>query len=256
MQVMHMNWKTGKMEPCVEHRLERGQIVMGIDGPSHEYDGVVLERVENGKWGTSCRILWIDDLRVSGHQFIKPITERFGIGVYFYPGKLMPEEKIAELEKRYLENERAEAIEAEKRRIENERLAVIGKEHFADAIKKHGKPVALILAVEHEDVSDLQTDYFDYRTVRTVVLAFSKHKRNLFPEMRKAALNSDIPEIRKLATAPADWENREDYSGGHGYYLAESKYSGWSIEKIPLYRENQLEEFYCNAGKPRGFCVK
>ena len=83
MQVMHMNWKTGQMEPCVEHRLERGQIVMGIDGPSHEYDGVVLERVGNGKWGTSCRILWIDDLRVSGHQFIKPITERFGIGVYF-----------------------------------------------------------------------------------------------------------------------------------------------------------------------------
>ena len=116
--------------------------------------------------------------------------------------------------------------------------------------------MALILAVEHEDVSDLQTDYFDYRTVRTVVLAFSKHKRNLFPEMRKAALNSDIPEIRELATAPADWENREDYSGGYGYYLAESKYSGWSIEKIPLYRENQLEEFYCNAGKPGGFCVK
>ena len=109
---------------------------------------------------------------------------------------------------------------------------------------------------EHEDVSDLQTDYFDYRTVRTVVLAFSKHKRNLFPEMRKAALNSDIPEIRELATAPADWENREDYSGGHGYYLAESKYSGWSIEKIPLYREDQLEEFYSNAGKPGGFCVK
>ena len=79
-------------------------------------------RMENGKWGTSCRILWIDDLRVSGHQFIKPITERFGIGVYFYPGRLMPEEKIAELEKRYLEKERAEALEAEKRRIENERL--------------------------------------------------------------------------------------------------------------------------------------
>ena len=168
----------------------------------------------------------------------------------------MPEEKIAELEKRYLEKERAEALEAEKRRIENERLAAIGKEHFADAIKKHGKPVALILAVEHEDVSDLQTDYFDYRTVWTVVLAFSKHKRNLFPEMRKAALNSDIPEIRELATAPAGWEHREDYSGGHGYYLAESKYSGWSIEKIPLYNDEQLERFYCNAGKPGGFCVK
>ena len=44
MQVMHMNWKTGQMEPCVEHCLERGQIVMGIDGPAHKYDGVVLVR--------------------------------------------------------------------------------------------------------------------------------------------------------------------------------------------------------------------
>lgn len=256
MLVMQMNWKTGQMEPCVEHRLERGQIVMGIDGPSHEYEGVVLERVENGKWGTSCRILWIDDLRVSRHQFLKPITERFGIGVYFYPGRLMPEEKITELEKRFQEKERAEALEAEKPRIENEHLAAIGKKRFADAIKKHGKPVALIPAIEHEDVSDLQTDDFDYRTVRTVVLPFSRHKRNLFPEMRKTALNSDIPEIRKLATAPADWENREDYSSGHGYYLAESKYSCWSIEKILLYNDEPLERFYCNAGKPGGFCVK
>ena len=117
MQVMHMNWKTGKMEPCVEHRLERGQIVMGIDGPAHEYDGVVLERVANGKWGTSCRILWIDDLRVSRHQFIKPIAERFGIGVYFYPGRLMPEAEIAELEKLFLEKlqETIEAVRVEPR---------------------------------------------------------------------------------------------------------------------------------------------
>ena len=168
----------------------------------------------------------------------------------------MPEEKIAELEKRFQEKERAEAIEAEKCRIENERLAAVGKKRFAEAIKKHGKPAALILAVEHKDISDLQTDYFDYQTVRTIVLAFSKHKRNLFPEMRKAALNSDIPEIRELATAPADWEHRENYSGGNGYYLAESKYSGWSIEKISLYNDEQLERFFCNAGEPGGFCVK
>lgn len=256
MQVMHMNWKTGQMEPCVEHRLERGQIVMGIDGPSHEYDGVVLERVENGKWGTSCRILWIDDLRVSGHQFIKPITERFGIGVYFHPEKFMPEAEIVKLEQRFQEKEKIEAEEAEKRRVENERFSAIGRERFEAAIRKHGKPAALILAVEHEDVSELQADYLDFRTVRTIVLAFSKHTRNLFSEMRKAALNAEIPEIRKLSHAPATWEHRENYTGGHGFYLAESKYCGWAIEKIPLYNDEQLERFFCNAGKNGGFCVK
>ena len=152
--------------------------------------------------------------------------------------------------------EKIEAEEAEKRRIENERFSAIGRERFEAAIRKHGKPAALILAVEHEDVSELQADYLDFRTVRTIVLAFSKHTRNLFSEMRKAALNAELPEIRKLSHAPATWEHRENYTGGHGFYLAESKYCGWSIEKIPLYNDEQLKRFFCNAGKNGGFCVK
>ena len=256
MPLMHMNWKTGRMEPCIDPELKRGQLVVGFDGPASQHDGVVLARQENARWGTSYQILWMDDLRTSGHQVIRPIAERFGIGVYFHPGKFMPEAEIVKLEQRFQEKEKIEAEEAEKRRVENERFSAIGRERFEAAIRKHGKPAALILAVEHEDISELQADYLDFRTVRTIVLAFSKHTRNLFSEMRKAALNAEIPEIRKLSHAPATWEHRENYTGGHGFYLAESKYCGWAIEKIALYNDEQLERFFCNAGKNGGFCVK
>lgn len=256
MPTFQMNWKTKKFEPCIDPHLKRGQIVIGIDGPCSENKGVILSHIENERYGAFHLILWIDDLHVSSSQYIKPIAEQFGIGDYYCPGEFMPETEIIELEKRFQAKEEVEAAKAEKRRLENERFSAIGKELFEAAIQKHGKPAALILAIEHEDLSDSQTDYFGFKAVRTVVLAFSKHKRNLFPEMRKAALNSDNPAIRKFATAPDSWENREDYSGGYGYYLAETKYSGWFIEKMPLYNEESLSEFYCNAGKPDGFCVK
>lgn len=46
---------------------------------------------------------------------------------------------------------------------------------------------ALIVAEFEEDVSDIQTDYFATRTRKTVPLAWSRHTRDLFPELRKAA---------------------------------------------------------------------
>ena len=195
MPLMHMNWKTGRMEPCIDPELKRGQLVVGFDGPASQHDGVVLARQESARWGTSYQILWMDDLRTSGHQVIRPIAERFGIGVYFHPGKFMPEAEIVKLEQRFHEKEKIEAEEAEKRRVENERFSAIGRERFEAA-------------------------------------------------------------IRKLSHAPATWEHRENYTGGHGFYLAESKYCGWAIEKIPLYNDEQLERFFCNAGKTGGFCVK
>lgn len=44
-----------------------------------------------------------------------------------------------------------------------------------------------IIAELDENQTDLQTDYFNHRTVRTVFLAWSKHARDVFSEMRKAA---------------------------------------------------------------------
>ena len=50
-----------------------------------------------------------------------------------------------------------------------------------------GSTKAVIVAELMEDDSDLQTDYHGGHSIKRVLLATSKHERNLFSEMRKAA---------------------------------------------------------------------
>lgn len=100
---------------------------------------------------------------------------------------------------------------------------------------------AVIVADYIQDESDPMTDYFGHTVTRTVVLAWSKHTRNLFPEMRKAARL--FPETAHLADAPEDAEHRENYSMGGGYYL-KANYrhrSGWRVRKAVIYTGNPLD---------------
>jgi hypothetical protein len=96
---------------------------------------------------------------------------------------------------------------------------------------------AVIYAEFMRDESDGMTDYFGGRTERTVILGFSKHTRDLFPELRKAALN--YAETAFLADAPDSAEHREKYSMGGGFYLSKGgRYSGWQVRKRSLNAEN------------------
>jgi len=90
---------------------------------------------------------------------------------------------------------------------------------------------ALIMAYEHINDSDLMTDYWGHKTVSTVVLGASKHKRNLFPELRKAASKFEM--TRHLVVENEEFEHRENYSMGAGTYLKDghSDSTGWSVEK-------------------------
>ena len=93
---------------------------------------------------------------------------------------------------------------------------------------------AVIVAELMQDESDTMSDYFSGSVVKTVILAFSSHKRDIFSEMRKAAKNDERTAF--LATASKSAEHREKYSMGAGYYLSEgSRYSGWQIRKLPFY---------------------
>ena len=93
----------------------------------------------------------------------------------------------------------------------------------------------LIVAELENDETDLQSDFHGSSTVRSIALCYSKHSRNLFPEMRKAA--KLLPRLSK--TTPIDeWtENRQNYSMGGGTFLSEyeyGRYSGWKIRKVSL----------------------
>ncbi len=164
----------------------------------------------------------------------------------------------------------SEMAETRKRGLEQtERDIEKGKALFEAAKPEWAK--AVIIAEMEIDDCDMQSDYFNTKTGRTILLAWSKHERDLFPEMRKAALNCDVQGVRDLAVAsdvdrngdertdqnkkwwtPAD-EHREKYSMGAGYYLKrEGCYStGWKIQKRPL--SWGMDSLYKAAGKEGGF---
>lgn len=157
----------------------------------------------------------------------------------------MPE---GEREHRYALYQEVEALRIKRKAEAAERLRLAVE--ASDTQWKRLTPSwakAYILAEWREDESDIQSDYFHSRTTRRVVLAFSKHTRNLFPELRKAA--GLFPEAAHLATEGE--EHREDYSGGSGLYLGgkRGKWSGWIVRKHRIWGdqppsgESHLAEF-------------
>ena len=129
----------------------------------------------------------------------------------------------------------------DKKEEEDNALAAIGAELWP---KLMGNCKAYIVAKEMRDESDAMSDYYGGRVAKTVILAPSKHTRNLFPELRKAAKR--IPETACYGTKPEkpadanEWwnpadEHRENYSMGGGVYLGEHRYSGWKVSKQTIY---------------------
>ncbi len=108
-------------------------------------------------------------------------------------------------------------------------LETQGRELF----KKHipAEAQAIIVAIKDADQSDIQTDYFAHTETSTVILGWSKHKRDLFSEMRKAAVK--IPETRHLGPGYSHFEARvvinEDIHSNGSYYNA-GQYSHWHKE--------------------------
>ena len=100
---------------------------------------------------------------------------------------------------------------------------------------------AIIVAVREIDDSDPMTDYHATKDGQRVLLAWSKHTRDLFPEMRKAAQLCE--QTKHLATAGPEVEHREKYSMGAGYYLkAEGRYNtGWMVHKHRLWWSGELK---------------
>jgi len=93
---------------------------------------------------------------------------------------------------------------------------------------------SLLVATYSENDSDSQTDYYGAKNIKSVIIGFSKHTRDLFPEMRKAA--ATFKHTLHLFDADDKSEHREKYSMGGGFYLKTgSRYStGWGVKKLDL----------------------
>lgn len=96
--------------------------------------------------------------------------------------------------------------------------------------------VATYTVFDEESSGSYGGDY-RFNTEKTIVLAWSKHTRRLFPELRKACLNHE--DTAFLADKAQSSEHRENYSMGAGTYLTNKDFirCGWSVRKVRFWRE-------------------
>ena len=228
------------------------QVVM-LEG--YNYDSYVVYEVSRNEWGITYHLINLETHEFHTSDLIRPLSEKFGIGIYYddaNPKFLDPLETAVLLTKAKEKKAEAER-KAEEEREEYERIAKIGAERLRPLIPTDAK--AVIIGTLRVNECDSYTDYYDYSIGRTVILGFSKHTRNLFSEMRKHAANFE--ETAYLAEYNADYEHRENYSMGDGMYLVEHKYSGWTIEKEPIYDLKKFIERYAHtAGDEANLCIK
>ena len=228
------------------------QVVM-LEG--YNYDSYVVYEVSRNEWGITYHLINLETHEFHTSDLIRPLSEKFGIGIYYddaNPKFLDPLETAVLLTKAKEKKAEAER-KAEEEREEYERIAKIGAARLRPLIPSDAK--AVIIGELRVSECDSYTDYYDYRTERTVILGFSKHTRNLFTEMRKCAANFEG--TSHLAEYNADFEHRENYSMGDGMYLGRNKYSGWTIEKEPIYDlEKFIERYAHTAGDEANLCMK
>jgi len=227
-----------------------------IQMEGYSYDRYVVYKITHDeRYGYHYHLINLRTLDMQQSEIIKPLSQKFGIGMYYDENNIefKTNEEVAEL---YAKAQEKKVNRIEKEREEEkqrEAIRVIGRQWLKDNLPTDAQ--ALIVAKLKQDKSDSQTDYFASSTSRTVILGFSKHKRDLFSEMRKYAANFEGTAY--LAEYNEDYEHREKYSMGAGYYLGESKYHGWIIEKESIYnREQLIEHFAYTAGCPDGIYIK
>lgn len=218
-----------------------------IQMEGYSYHRYVVYDITKNQWGITYKLINLTTKHFDTADIIQPLSQKFGIGFYYDSEnpQFMDGFEVAILLQEAQQKKNTEQEEADKEKTRVEEVKAIGRKRFAEIFPDDAQ--AVIVARLKQNESDSQTDYFASSTQRTVILGFSKHKRDIFSEMRKHAPNFE--ETAYLAEYNEDYEHREKYSMGDGYYLGESKYCGWIIEKVPVYkRENTIEEFAYTAG--------
>ncbi len=235
--------------------VRENQVVIGYGYAMSESRYVVCKVEHIERVGYMYHLINIGTKDMDRTDMLTPLSQKFGIGRYYddVNPEFMDAFEVAILLQEAQAKAKAEADEAEKERIRMEEVKEVGRKRFAELFPENAQ--AVIVARLKQDESDSMTDYFASSTQRTVILGFSTHKRNIFSEMRKHA--SNFGETAHLAEYNEDYEHREKYSMGAGYYLGESKYHGWIIEKVPVYDRNRtIEEFAYTAGSEDNIHIK
>lgn len=244
---------TGKVYDTDVQAVSVRQFLIGY-GAYMSQKKYVASNITHSLFGYSYELIDIETAEFRESSNIKPLSQIYGIGIYFDDKevKLMDETEFASL------LEKATANKNEKETIKQEQLAerirveAVGAELLRKIIIAEVK--AIIIAKLNEDESDSMSDYHGYSTKRSVILGLSTSNRNSFDEMRKMAKN--LEGTHYLIEKNEDYEHRENYSGGQGYYLGNRIYSGWNISKEKIYDIEQVVRRYSYAaGLDGGICI-
>lgn len=248
-----VNLSTGRVHDADNQTVKENQVV--ILNHTIESRWVVYKIEHDPRWGYTYHVVSIKDPRFDRADNFEPWREKFGIGWYYddVTPEFMDAFEVAILRQQAQQKADAEAGAQRKENERREQVKAVGRERLKDLIPTNAQ--AVIVACEREDNSDPYTDYFSASTVRRVILGFSSHTQNNFQEMRGYAGN--FGETAYLTEKNKEYEHRENYTGGHGYYLGESKYRGWIIEKARIYdRDRFIEEYAYTAGDEANICIK
>lgn len=234
--------------------VQTGQIVV-YEGPGATRIRYAVYDITHDKWGYAYHLVSLEDFRTLQSDYIRPMSEKFDKSIYYDDAKpeYLTPEQVAQLKAKADERRAAEAKARAEEREERNRIEAVGADKLRKVVPPEAK--AVIIAHLHENDSDPYTDYRGCHTVRTVILGFSTHTRDIFSEMRKAAAH--FRETAHLSEPNPEYEHREKYSMGHGYYLGLSYYSGWIVEKEPFNGiEGLIRNFAYTAGCEGGLQLK
>ncbi|MDU1892988.1 MAG: hypothetical protein E6767_20090 [Dysgonomonas sp.] len=173
----------------IDKAIQVVQVNQVIQMEGYSYDRYVVYDIVKNNWGITYKLINLRKKVFQTADIIRPLSEKFGIG-YYYDSEnpeFMDGFEVALLLQEAKDIVKAETDEAEKEKIRVEEVKVIGRKRFAEIFPEDAQ--AVIVARLKQNESDSQTDYYGSSTQRTVILGFSKHKRDIFSEMRKYASN-------------------------------------------------------------------
>jgi hypothetical protein len=242
-----------KTYDTAKQAVEKNQIIQ-MNG--YEDDRYVVYDITEGHSGLIYRLINLRTHKFGQCDLIRPLSEKFGIGYYYddESPRFMDTFEVAILRSEAEQTKKQEQEEKQRQHERSRQLQAIGEKRLQTIIPADTK--AVIIAELHENDSNPMTDYYGYNTKRTVILGFSTHTKDMFSELRKYAPNFEGTVC--FAKENEKYEHREKYTGGAGYYLGESKYSGWIVKKEKYYRDREsiINGFALVAGEESNVCVK
>ena len=212
-----------------QYEVKIGQVLF-TDWVSGETDRRAVYKIDGNKY--HCVLLDGSDTKIDDH--IRPISKKFGIGVYYEENDCITEDQVNDLL-----IDANKAIEA--RSQARQKATIEAAEYRKTAIEAGAKILPalpagathIILGELQKNESDIMTDYFSSSTEETIYLSFSSHDRDLFNEMRKAAENSEF--TSHLGTDKGVFSvyviNNQDHKDGRNYINCGSTYHKHDIEK-------------------------